>query len=217
MKGIALAVSGDTDGLSLLKLLAHRRSSVGEDHELVALHVQSGIQCNADISRAELERLFREQRVEYSFERVAINDHQWEPGRQPGCFWCSWNRRKALFTAAHRLRCNKLALAHHADDVAQTTLLNLVYHGRLETMEPKVSFFDGEITLTRPRVYVPEKELVRFAKACGFPVEGSPCPSGLDSKRNKMRDLLRELEKESPRVKANVLRAVQSYGSPDST
>ena len=50
----AVAVFGGKDSLSLLKLLAHRRSSVGEDHELVALHVQSDIQCNADISRVDL-------------------------------------------------------------------------------------------------------------------------------------------------------------------
>ena len=67
-------------------------------------------------------------------------------------------------------------------------LLDLVYHGRLEILGPKVSFFDGEITLIRPRLYVPEKELVRFAKACGFPVEGPPCPSGLACKRSKMRE-----------------------------
>lgn len=51
---IAVAVSGGKDSLSLLKLLAHRRSSVREDYELVALHVQSDIQCNADISRVDL-------------------------------------------------------------------------------------------------------------------------------------------------------------------
>ena len=69
-------------------------------------------------------------------------------------------------------------------------LPNLVYHGRLDIMGSKVAFFDGEITSTRPRLYVPEKELVRFAKTCGFPVESSPCPSGLACKRSKMRDLL---------------------------
>jgi len=51
---IAVAVSGGKDSLSLLKLLAHRRSSVREDYELVALHVQSDIQCNANISGADL-------------------------------------------------------------------------------------------------------------------------------------------------------------------
>ena len=68
--------------------------------------------------------------------------------------------------------------------------LNLVYRGRLGSKGAKVSFFCVETALIRPRLYVPEKELVRFAKACGFPVESSPCPSGLACKRSKMRDLL---------------------------
>ena len=85
--------------------------------------------------------------------------------------------------AAECLGCNKVAFGHHADDVAQTTLLNLFYQGRLETMRPRVEFFEGKLTVIRPLAYVPEKELVRFAAASNFPSAPAPCVSTEPSRR----------------------------------
>lgn len=208
---IVVAVSGGKDSLSLLKLLNARRRLVREKYRLVAVHVQSDLQCGGHIPGQELEGLLQTEGVEYSFEELSLQGEEDGRAERANCFWCSWNRRKALFLAADRLGCNKVAFGHHADDVAQTTLLNLLYHGRLETMEPKVSFFGGKITLVRPLVYVPEKELVRFAAACGFPTGDALCPTSLSSKRAWMRDLLRTIEKECPRVKMNLFRVVQRY------
>jgi tRNA 2-thiocytidine biosynthesis protein TtcA len=172
---IAVAVSGGKDSLSLLKLLNFRLGSVKESYHLLALHVQLG-NCSGYAPRQGLEESFQAQGVEYSFEEATVLGEDDRASEEPNCFWCSWNRRKALFLAANRMGCNKVAFGHHADDVAQTTLLNLLYHGRLETIEPRVSYFGGKIIVIRPLVYVAEKELVRFARACGFPMEDVPCP-----------------------------------------
>jgi tRNA 2-thiocytidine biosynthesis protein TtcA len=214
---IAVAVSGGKDSLSLLKLLAYRQSSVPERYDLLAIHVESNIACSEHMPRHELEHIFRELTVGYSFEQAKLSEQEDQLVGQAGCFRCSWHRRKALFQAAQRLGCSKVALGHHADDLAQTTLLNLVYHGRLETMAPKVSLFGGEIVVVRPLVYVPEKELVRFARACGFPVEESTCYGSQSSKRSKMKELLRTLHRECPQVKINLYRAVESYSRKDGT
>ena len=101
-----------------------------------------------------------------------------------------------------------MAFGHHADDIAQTTLLNLFYHGRLETMEPKVELFDGMIIVIRPLAYVPEKEIARFAQAAGFPLQRTTCPHAATSQRTKMVQLLRQIEEECPQVKVNPFRAV---------
>ena len=212
---IAVAVSGGKDSLSLLKLLAHRRSSVPERYDLLVIHVESDLGCGEHIRRRQLERIFQEQALGYSFGQVALAEQERHLAHPPSCFSCSWNRRKAFFQAAHRLGSRMVVLGHHADDIAQTTLLNLVYHGRLETMEPKVSLFGGELAVVRPLAYVPEKELVRFARACGFPSEAAPCRGSLTSKRTRMKELLRTLQRECPHVKVNLFRAVQSYSRKD--
>jgi len=116
-----------------------------------------------------------------------------------------------LDLAADRLGCNKVAFGHHADDVAETTLLNLLYHGRLETMEPRVEFFGGRFTVIRPLIYVPKKELARFAQASGFPPPPAPCPNSRTSKRARMAELLREIERDHPKAKMFLWRAVQRY------
>ena len=208
---IAVAVSGGKDSLTLLELLHRRRPSVPERYTLVPLHIVSDWRCTERDQRARLEHYFQALGVEYAFREIAIMGNAPDRPSEPGCFWCAWNRRKALFQMAHG-GCNKLAFGHHADDIAQTTLMNLFYHGRLQTMEPKVGFFGGLITVIRPLAYVPEKETVRFARAARFPVEGAPCPRAAVSRRAKMARLLRQIEAECPRAKVNLFRAVQREG-----
>ena len=111
--------------------------------------------------------------MEHSFEEASILQEENLDAGPPGCFWCSWNRRKSLFLAADRLGCSKVAFGHHADDIAHTTLLNLFYHGQLETMEPKVSSFGGRITVIRTLAYVPEKELPRGRQGVWLPTRGA--------------------------------------------
>ncbi len=124
------------------------------------------------------------------------------------CFRCSWNRHKALFTAAVGLGCNKLAFGHHADDAAATTLMNLMFNSKLETMAPHVQFFDGAVTVIRPLIYVPEKELARYGQAAGFP-EDIPCPQGLTSRRAQIKTLLCQFGRDQKQIRANLWRTTR--------
>jgi tRNA 2-thiocytidine biosynthesis protein TtcA len=123
------------------------------------------------------------------------------------CQRCTWLRRKALFTAADSLGCNVLAYAHHADDVAQTTLLNVLYSGATRSLAPAAEYFEGRFRLIRPLVYVPERELAAFARACGFPPPPPPCPRGADSQRATVKEMLRLLGRDYPRqARGNLMR-----------
>ena len=207
---VVVAVSGGKDSLTLLRLLQLAMRTIPVAFDLVAVHVESDFQCTECGHRETLERLFRNEGFEYSFEQIQVTIGEDGKGRTPDCFWCSWNRRKTLFLTAQRLRCNKIAFGHHADDVAETTLLNLFYHGRLETMKPKVRFFGGKITVIRPLVFVPEKEIARYAKACRFPSYTCRCPNSFTSKRARMKEILKTVERVCPKVKANLLKAIEN-------
>ena len=146
---IVVAVSGGGDSLSLLQLLQMRQRSVPEKVDLIAVHVYDDVGPDERL-RIDLEAWFQASRVEYAFEPLEL------PAGEPRpltCFRCTWHRRKALFLTADRLNCNKVAFGHHADDVVETALLNLFYSGRLESMEPRVEFFGGKITVIRPLIY----------------------------------------------------------------
>lgn len=201
---VAVAVSGGKDSRALLELLLRHRRKVDYRYELTALHIV-GTSAGFPDLRPELESWFRELGVEYRFASLEL------PPEEPlplDCFRCSWNRRKALFTAAIGLGSDKLAFGHHADDAAATVLLNLMFNRRLETMAPRVEFFDGAVTAMRPLIYIPEKELVRYGQASGFP-EDVPCPQSLTSRRAQMKALLRQFGQDQEQIRTNLWRAAR--------
>lgn len=200
---IAVAVSGGKDSLSLLRLLRERPRYFPPPYEIVALHIHYiGWEVGAPPPEV-LETHFRQEGVPYAFEEVDLR------GETINCFRCSWLRRKALFLTAYRLGCNKLALAHHLEDIAETALLNLLQHGRLERPQPFYPLFEGKLTLIRPLVFFTAHELRRFAHICGLPAYESTCPYARTSQRAIVGNFLRELQKVRPEVYVNIYRATE--------
>lgn len=201
---VAVAVSGGKDSWTLLRLLDIRRAIVPETYEIMPVHVAMQAPEGGPCTE------WNGQNVQFaapSPDGAALRMEVVDIGVQPDCFRCSHERRKALFAAAERLGCNKVALGHHADDAAQTTLLNLFFHGRVETLYPKRSFFAGRLVLIRPMIYLQEKAIVRFAQACGFQLTPARCPYLQSTRRRMVKDMIRALEKEYPKVKINLFRA----------
>jgi tRNA 2-thiocytidine biosynthesis protein TtcA len=202
---VAVAVSGGKDSRALLDLLLCYQRRVPYNYELVALHVV-GTPASSPSQSLELESWFQRRDVAYHFVPLEL------PPEEPlplDCFRCSWNRRKALFTAAVGQGCDKLALGHHADDAAVTVLLSLMFTGRLETMAPCVEFFDGAVTIIRPLIYVPEKELVGYGHAAGFPDPPRVCSQGLASRRAQVKAVLHHFGRDQTQIRTNLWRAAR--------
>ncbi|MCM8790509.1 MAG: hypothetical protein NC938_02300 [Candidatus Omnitrophica bacterium] len=200
---ILVAVSGGKDSLTMLHLLNERRKWAPVSYELVAMHVETDYKCGA-ANRNRLKKFFEKRGVEYHFEKLAIR----RPGEDPGCFWCSWNRRKSLFLAADRFGCNKVALGHNKDDIVETLLLNIFYHGEFSAMNPRQELFGGKIVIIRPLCYVEEKHLARYAKECRFPVDARNCLAAEASRRRLMKEFVKKVEKDCAYVKTNIFRCI---------
>ncbi len=219
---VAVAVSGGKDSCALLYLLLARQATVAERHQLIALHVQMHPAGLPDL-RPVLEPWFVQLGVEYAFVPLELGNREAIP---LNCQRCAWNRRKALFTTAHALGCNKVALAHHADDAAETTLLNLLFSGRLQTLMPRLEFFGNTITLIRPLIYLEERRLEQLARALGLPHHESTCPNAETSQRALVRRWLIEAGRSRRQIRANLWRAgwkasqhltTQRFALPDET
>ena len=201
---IAVAVSGGKDSLTLLKVLNDRRAFVPIKYTLLAVHIDLGYPC---MHPKILGEYFKSQGINYHIEKVDIL--KGKTRKDISCFWCSWNRRKALFQAANRFGCTKVALGHHKDDIIETILMNMFFHGEVSAMAPRQELFKGKIILIRPLAYVEEDMIRRFAKEAGFPHEKCSCPNSLTSSRTKITNIIKDMEKACPDVKTNIFRSVK--------
>jgi tRNA 2-thiocytidine biosynthesis protein TtcA len=201
---VLVAVSGGKDSLSLVKILKERTKFVPINYEIIACFVDMGFSwVNKDI----LVNYFELESIPY---KIVTPPDAWKGEEEPfGCFWCSWNRRKALFDVAHELTCTKIAFAHHMDDIIETILLNLFFQGEIGTMQPYQEMFEGELALIRPLAYVEEHEIVKLSRVLNLPVITSECPHSNTSKRHLLKGIINELKKHNRNVKKNIFRSLQ--------
>src|SRR5699024_10295052 len=80
-----------------------------------------------------------------------------------------------------------------------------LYAGNLSTFAP-VSYMDrSKITLIRPLIYAPEKEIRKFIKRENIQVMVKNCPMDGVSKREENKDMLYRLTIKLPNVRSNLM------------
>jgi tRNA 2-thiocytidine biosynthesis protein TtcA len=203
---ILVAVSGGKDSLTLLSLLKERQKWAPIKFEIFAAHIKTDFACSSCIHNEVLEKFFKKLDVEHVFKEIKVLDKE----KKTTCFWCSWNRRKALFEIADQLKCNKIAFGHHKDDIVETTLLNLFFLGEFSTMNPYQEMFDGKIIIIRPLCYVEEFMTKKYAQENGLPNQLCKCPFGQDSKRKYVKGIIKDVEKKVPgmNIKTNIFKSL---------
>ena len=197
---ILVGVSGGPDSLSLLKILLLRKVHLPIDYKIIACFVDAGF--DAELGPL-LEEYFRKENIEYIVKTIELDKND------INCFWCSWNRRKALFSAARENNCNKIALAHHLDDISETILMNLFFHGEISSMRPKIELFKGKLSIIRPFCYLDKKDIQDFCSKFNFPKDNYQCPYASDSRRAVIKETILRLRKEFPHIRTNIFRALQ--------
>lgn len=206
---IAVGVSGGKDSVALLAVLSAYRRFSPEKFDLTAINIDLGFK-NTDPAQVDaLKRYCESIDVPLIIEHTQIADIIFEERKEKSpCSLCSKMRRGALNSVAIASGCNKLALAHHADDILDTFMLSLVFEGRLSTFMP-VSYMDKTgITLIRPFLYVEEKYLSGLCSRYDLPIVHNPCPADKHTKREEMKDLVDMLEEKYPSSKKLMMSAL---------
>ena len=117
-------------------------------------------------------------------------------------------RRGALNSVCNKLGCNKLALAHHLQDVVTTFFISLFYEGRLSTMQPTSYMSNTNITLIRPLYLTEEHKIITASK--NMPILKSKCPADTDSKRQEIKEMVTNIEQQIPNCKKRIEHAILS-------
>lgn len=206
---ILVALSGGKDSWALLHVLEMLRRRAPVRYELLAATVDPGF---PGFPVGVIEDYCRTRGFSFHAERTRareIIEEKRDP-RKSYCAFCARLRRGALYNLAERLGCTKIALGHHLDDVVETLLLNQFYIGTLGGMAPKLVSDDGRNTVIRPLVYVEERQTASFARRNGFPIVSCACPraDAQGGKRQRVKELLRQLEREDRRIKRSLLRSL---------
>ncbi len=202
---IAVGVSGGKDSLALLCALAEMRRFYPAKYEVVAITVDLGFE-GMDFS--PVEQLCSELDVEYVREDTEIGKIVFEK-KEDGCSLCSRLRRGALHARAKALGCNKVALGHTKDDVAETLLLNLFYAGKIEVFWPKNTPDEREMTLIRPLIYTAEKTISAFCRKNSIQTVKNVCPMDKHTKRQTVDEIINQVEKENRGVTHRIFRAIE--------
>ena len=211
---IAVCISGGKDSMILAKCmeLLQRHSEV--PIELKYIVMDPGY---TKPNRELIEKNLKSLGIDAEIFESDIFDVAYSVGGSP-CYLCARMRRGALYSKAKSLGCNKIALGHHFDDVIETLLMSMLYSSEIKTMLPKLhsTNFEG-MELIRPLYKVKERDIISWANyndlhflrcACKFTSDSAE--DEMLSKRQEMKNLVKELRKNNPDADDNIFRSLHN-------
>lgn len=204
---IAVGISGGKDSLTMLYALHGLRRFYPNHFDIHAITVSLGYD-GFDLS--PIRALCEELDIPYTVVSSEIGRIIFEERKETNpCSLCAKMRKGAFNQAAKRLGCNKVAYAHHKDDIVETMLLSLIFEGRFYSFSPRTYLDRMDLTVIRPLMYVDEADVIGFQNKYHLPVVKNPCPADGYTKRQDAKDLLRQLNLRYPGVKNRMFTAIQ--------
>ena len=203
---IAVGISGGKDSLALLYALAGMRRFYPHSYELVAITVNLGYE---DFDLSPIKRLCGQLGVEYYIVDTEIGKITEEISKKDSpCSICAKMRKGALNDKALELGCNKVAYAHHMDDVIETAFLSMIYEGRFYCFPPVTHLSKTKLTVIRPMIYTPEVNIIGFKNKYQLPIVKNPCPYDGHTRREYVKQLIRNINLDNPGVKNRFFTAI---------
>lgn len=205
---IAIGISGGKDSLTLLYALHGLKRFYPNSFDIHAITVDLGFE---NLNLDKIKQLCDKLEVPYTIVHTDISKIIFDDRKETNpCSLCAKMRKGALNDAIKEIGCNKIAYAHHKDDVVETMLMSLIFEGRFHTFSPVTYLDRTELTVIRPLMYMNEADVIGFVNKYDVPVVKSPCPADGYTKREYVKNLLRQLNLENPGVKERMFTAIQN-------
>ena len=205
---IAIGISGGKDSLTMLYALHGLKRFYPQPFEIEAITVDLGF---PDFDLSPIQALCKSLDVPYTIVKTDIAQIIFEERQESNpCSLCAKMRKGALNEAIKAAGCNKVAYAHHKDDVIETMLMSLLFEGRFHSFAPKTYLDRMDLTVIRPLLYVDEKDIIGFRNAFDLPVQKSPCPIDGYTKREYAKELVASLNKDHLGARERMFAAILS-------
>lgn len=203
---IALGLSGGKDSLTLLYALHHLQTFYPKHFKLSAITVDLGL---GNMDLGPVRELCTGFNIPYEVVPTEIGKVLFEVRKESNpCSLCAKMRKGALNAKALEMGCNKVAYAHHRDDLIETALMSLMYEGHFYAFSPYTWLDRTGLAVIRPLLYATEADVIGFKNRYNLPVCKSPCPMDGHTKREYVKNLIRQLQKDNPTVKDCLFHAV---------
>lgn len=205
---IAVGLSGGKDSTALLVAMKRFQYFSPVPFELEGITLDMGF---GGMDFEPLVQLCAELDIPYTIKKTQIGPVVFEARQEKNpCALCARMKRGALHDLSIERGCRKIALGHHADDAIETFFLSLFYEGRINTFSPVTYLDRKDITLIRPLIFVKEKDIIYNPEVKELPVIKSTCPADGHTKREDMKDMMKELRKTIPELDDRILKAIQN-------
>lgn len=205
---IGVGVSGGKDSMTLLYALRRYQDFSQAKFELEAFTVDLGYE---DFDTQPIVDFCRRIDVPLNIRRTNIKDVVFEIRDEKNpCSLCANMRRGAIHNSLVEKGFNKLALGHHADDAIDTFFLSMLYEGRMYTLPTSSYLTEKEITVIRPFLYLPEKNIISAVKRLDIPISKNPCQVDRSTKREEIRQLLEGIYADIPHARQKIFTALKN-------
>lgn len=203
---IAVGISGGKDSLTLLYALAELRRFYPKKFDIEAITVDLGID---GMDFTPIKELCNKLNVNYTTIPTDINEIIFNIRKEENpCALCAKLRKGAFNDMTKKLGCNKVAYAHHKDDIIETFLMSLIFEGRIHTFSPKTYWDRTDLTLIRPLIFVAEADIIGFKNKYDLPIIKNLCPADGFTKREEMKQLVKNMNQQYPGFKERVFTAI---------
>lgn len=178
-------LSGGKDSMVLVWILSYLSRFSHLDFQLHAAHVRI-----AEYDTTVLHQFCADLQVPYHEVNLQTNGVT----EKVSCSLCSRIRRGALSQLLLRHNASCLAYGHHADDAAQTLLMNMLFNRKLGSFSPVVCYTDNPLRVIRPMIYLPEKTIARLHSYLSIPTLAWHCSKESHTMRDTASRALTTLE-----------------------
>ncbi len=208
---VAVACSGGKDStvvLHILNKLAKKRKQ-----KIIALAVEEGMNGYRKKLFMPLKQYCMKNKIplhiisfkkEYGFTLESILN-KIKKLKLTNCYVCSILKRKFMNKKARQLGITKIATGHSLDDEAETIILNIMKGNPL--LLAKLGAVSGIkqqkkfVQRIKPLYFCSSKEVILYAKLQKLPLSLEVCPLRTDTFRVRIRNFLKDMEKQHPEIK----------------